>query len=483
MNTTGVEQQLKYRHSVTMWHFTVRWIAKRSLRWFYRDVLIAGSERIPASGPVVLVANHPNDLPDVLIGYLSTPRKVRYIATISAATNAISRATYRGLGVIAVTRVRDARKLLREGASALEINRLAYEQVVSGLEAGDVIGAFPEGGVNTGSGIAPFRSGLAQMILQCLNNGAIQSITVVPIGIQYEHPSIPRSDVVALCGNPFVVSSGSAADLPNREQVQQLTAKLRESLLTVAPNACSELAEEGGNQMAAVAGALRADSPVDALLQRAVEASGIQLFVNRIAELDQLDSSAVVGAAKNIGRVVQELGGRSGSAEDTYLLASALRNAPFSGKLSGFRLGLLALPAMFGYVVHMLPRKLIWRIAKRSAENRSHVVARALLPGLYIVVFWLLLISAAASSLMRLADWSFLLSVSVFVLLIMLGDISLTWRKGFAQLRYMRRTRAALRNNETLVATLRSDFSVVQEWLLESDTKRVSTPETVRVIS
>ncbi len=149
-----------------MRHPFVRWIARRALGWFYRERHFVGLERIPASGPVLLVGNHPNDLPDVLLGLLATRRDTRYVATAAAATSLAVRWVYDGMRVIPVTRVKDARKLKERGADMASSNRLAFQRVTDALAAGDVVGLFPEGGVHDGPGIGIIRSGVARLALE-----------------------------------------------------------------------------------------------------------------------------------------------------------------------------------------------------------------------------------------------------------------------------------------------------------------------------
>ena len=107
----------------------IRWISRRALRWFYRELRFVGRGRIPAQGPVLLIGNHPNDLPDVLAGFFTTPRAVRYVATISATTLPLAAATYRGLGVIPVMRVRDVRKMRARGVDVAQVNTVAFAMV------------------------------------------------------------------------------------------------------------------------------------------------------------------------------------------------------------------------------------------------------------------------------------------------------------------------------------------------------------------
>ena len=69
----------------------VYWVSGRCLRWFYREHRVVGYGRVPASGPVLLVGNHPNDLPDVVAGLFVSPRLPRYIAMASPVTHPLAR--------------------------------------------------------------------------------------------------------------------------------------------------------------------------------------------------------------------------------------------------------------------------------------------------------------------------------------------------------------------------------------------------------
>ena len=135
----------------------IRWLSRRVLRWCYREIRFVGTEQIPARGPVLLYGNHPNDLPDVLAGFFTTTRQVRYVATISATVLPLAASTYRGLGVIPVTRVRDVRKMKALGVDVSTVNRSAYDAVIEAFGAGDVVGVFPEGGVIDSSKVGVLR--------------------------------------------------------------------------------------------------------------------------------------------------------------------------------------------------------------------------------------------------------------------------------------------------------------------------------------
>jgi 1-acyl-sn-glycerol-3-phosphate acyltransferase len=55
------------------------WLSRRAMRWFYRSHRVVADVAVPPAGAVLLIGNHPNDLPDVLTGYMCTDRPVRYL--------------------------------------------------------------------------------------------------------------------------------------------------------------------------------------------------------------------------------------------------------------------------------------------------------------------------------------------------------------------------------------------------------------------
>ena len=129
----------------------LRWLMRRALRWCYREMHFAGRERIPAEGATLLFGNHPNDLPDVLAGYFTTERHLRYVATIAGTIMPLAALTYRTLGVIPVTRIRDVRKMREKGVDVANVNRAAFDDVRRAFQAGEAVGVFPEGGVQESS--------------------------------------------------------------------------------------------------------------------------------------------------------------------------------------------------------------------------------------------------------------------------------------------------------------------------------------------
>ncbi|MEO7360990.1 MAG: 1-acyl-sn-glycerol-3-phosphate acyltransferase, partial [Gemmatimonadaceae bacterium] len=177
-----------------MLHPIIRWLARRAIRWFYRDAEILNAAAIPSEGATLIVASHGNDLTDILMTFLLSKRDILFVANMAAADSPIVRWTYAGLGVIPVSRVRDARALKARGEDVGVINTNAFLRVVDALKTGHAVAIFPEGNVNDAPHLGPLRSGAAKMALQAVDSGV--DLTMIAVGYQYESPTTPRSGLL-----------------------------------------------------------------------------------------------------------------------------------------------------------------------------------------------------------------------------------------------------------------------------------------------
>lgn len=408
----------------SMRHPFARWIARRSLRWFYREIHIVGAERIPASGPVLLVGNHPNDLPDVLFGLLATDRPTRYVATAAAATSIAVRWVYTGMRVIPVTRVKDARMLKQRGADMAAANRVAFSQVTDALAAGDIVGVFPEGGVYDGPGIGPIRSGVARLALDSCISGVVSDISIVPIGMQYEAGCQPGSDVLVHVGAPLSLGAwlASAPERPHRA----FTVELRRLLESVSRTAITASEIVARDRLLAAAGAARYVANIESGARRVAPiVSGIPLDAGWPTLLAE---PGVAEAVDNVCDAAAKAGGRPVSARDcARVMMAASQPAP------GFPTALV-LRAPFALVAalpHALPLRGIWWLAKRISPLPSDRAARAIVPGFYLMFAWYALLGALLAAGLAATGWSWLVMLPASLLFVRLlprlGDFAVAW--------------------------------------------------------
>ena len=446
-----------------MLHPLVRWLGRRCLRWFYRDRCVLGINHIPATGPVLLIGNHPNDIPDVLLGYLTTHRPVRYVGTISGATSPITRATYRGLGVIPVTRIRDARKQRELGVDAAATNAAAFQSVTTALKSGAMVAVFPEGGVTDEPVMGPFRGGAAKMALDCIEDGANIGLQIVPIGVHYDCPRTPRTDVTvvigAACGLDDWLSSYHAATSNQPQGAAHpahrastllaiaLRNRMREALLTVTRNAPTWELAQARDQLTALVGALRASRQTSPLAAAAyVQHACAELLHTAINDTSGADSvpqrSAIdahahlIDLAHRLSGLVTRAGARPESPGDcARVLHAAGVQEVTPCRPSSFVTVLSAPVALLGLALHAPAHAAIWRHAHRIAADRAELVGKAFVTGVYFMVLWYATLGVALATLLHLVGTSVWWAIPAVMLLPRLGDVAVWWQDAVRALR------------------------------------------------
>lgn len=169
-------------------------------------------ERVPLSGPVILVANHAAFLDGPLVFGLA-PRPVSFLVKQEAFSGFFGW-TIRNVGQIPIDRSVGDRAALA-AATAL-------------LERGGAVGIFPEG--NRGSGeVEQINSGAAWIALR--TDARIVPVAVmgtrVPAAGKDDWPSL-RSRLVVDFGEPFQLAVDPAA--PGRDRLRLASEQLRDAL-------------------------------------------------------------------------------------------------------------------------------------------------------------------------------------------------------------------------------------------------------------
>ncbi len=113
----------------------------------------SGLENIPEEGPAVLVCNHVSFV-DALIVAAACRRPIRFVMDHSIFRIPVLNFVFRTGRAIPIASARDDPGLLER----------AYDEIARGLEAGDLIGIFPEGRVTDTGEMYPFRAGIKRII-------------------------------------------------------------------------------------------------------------------------------------------------------------------------------------------------------------------------------------------------------------------------------------------------------------------------------
>ncbi|MBN2476141.1 MAG: 1-acyl-sn-glycerol-3-phosphate acyltransferase [Pirellulales bacterium] len=350
----------------------VRWLASR----YYPHIKIAGADRIPRSGPVLLCANHANSLLDpVLIGIVAR-RPVRFLAKAPLFDHPLLGPPMRALGMIPAYRGSDDARQVRRNVESLDAGAKV-------LLEGHVMGIFPEGKSTDQAHLETVRSGAARMAVQAAQEGAA-GLTIVPIGITYERKDRFRSAVWIQVGTPIDVREClDQHEGDGRKARRALTQQLEDGLRDVVVHLDEPEWEPWLDdlQILAVAPKEAAQQPMPPLELRKRIADAINYFLAS----DRGRAESVAGQIK----AYRDHVGAAGLRVDSPVLR--LRGLKVGAMLlwSLVCLMLLFIPALVGTLHHMVPFTLVRAWAARLDQpGRKTISTNRMLVGVPLYLIW-----------------------------------------------------------------------------------------------
>lgn len=214
-----------------MWLYVVNRQLGPVLGAYWRLELTGETPAIPREGPLLVCANHASYLDPWFIG-MCFPRPIRYLITDSwYYKNRVWRWLFRAWGTIPLAKSPHA----------------TLDTVCARLEAGDVVGVFPEGEISKDGRIQRFRPGIARI-------AARSGAPVIPVGLRGNIESLPRhrtlprpAKVTIHVGAPIHFEGATREGIPGREATERFNARLRESIVRLSgrPDALGEPGKVG----------------------------------------------------------------------------------------------------------------------------------------------------------------------------------------------------------------------------------------------
>lgn len=158
-----------FPHDRSLFFAAVRAIARPLIRRLF-PVKISGLENIPPHGPAVIVPNHASFLDSLILGVMPK-RFIWYMAKNSEYRHPVLKWCLRLANTFPVRRY--------------TIDVLGIRNAIRVVQAGHLLGIFPEGERTWDGELLPFRQGLIRLILAL-------GVPVVPVGITGAYELMPR---------------------------------------------------------------------------------------------------------------------------------------------------------------------------------------------------------------------------------------------------------------------------------------------------
>jgi glycerol-3-phosphate O-acyltransferase / dihydroxyacetone phosphate acyltransferase len=199
------------------------------LRIFFRRIEVSGVERVPSSGPVIFVLNHPSGLIDPAFLLCLAPRRVSLLAKAPLFQMPVIGFFCRAFEAIPVHRRQDA-------GSDPSLNRETFDTARAVLARGGAIAIFPEGASHSDPKLRPLKTGAARIAFGAARGLAESApLRIVPAGLYYRAKRTFRSAALLHFGEPFAVAAVALApgEEPPAGPVRDLTARIEQALAAV----------------------------------------------------------------------------------------------------------------------------------------------------------------------------------------------------------------------------------------------------------
>lgn len=182
------------------WRAPVGVVVRGALAAYFRRIERFHVERVPTSGPLLVVANHPGSVTDAFVLATSVPRMLHFVATVRLFQLAPLARLLSRCGVVPINRRQDNPTAMRTVADT-------FEHCFRVFERGGAIAIFPEGVSYDDEWLRPVKTGAARMSLEieARHDGDL-GLRILPVGLTYSAKHRYHSDVLVHVGEPFAAA-------------------------------------------------------------------------------------------------------------------------------------------------------------------------------------------------------------------------------------------------------------------------------------
>jgi 1-acyl-sn-glycerol-3-phosphate acyltransferase len=413
---------------------------------------------VPAEGPVLLVANHPNSLLDPMLVVAAARRPVRFLAKAPLFRDRKIGWLIRASGAIPVYRRSD-------DPSQMNRNEEMFRAVHAALAGGDAVGIFPEGVSHTSPSLAPLRTGAARIAL----GAAAQlggAFPVIPVGLVFRHKDVFRSDALVVRAAPVPWDDLAGRLESDTAAVAALTERIGDALAQVTLN----LAQWQDERLVTAAlGIWQAENHVPRA--GTGDMFSLAMTTRLLGTVRATSDTEGLALAEDVDAHARRLSRLKLRPHDLHLDTRAGSALTWAAARVPLVMPLAAVVALAGWVIFLVPYQLTGVIVDRFKLEPDTRSTWKLLVGLALYIVWLKGLVAVA--------WALGGIVAAAVALVVIPTIGMlgllvreSWRGSWKDARRWLR----LRSRKDVMDTLRADQAALGRRLTALQQRLTTSP-------
>lgn len=383
----------------------LRSLLRTCLWFFFRRIEVEGIERVPRTGPVLLMPNHVNAMIDPLVILAKLDRPMTLTAKATFRRNWLLAPLFRLFGVVTFNRAADQDGGMRKNVESMKECRRRLAQ-------GGLLCIFPEGQSHSDHQLRAFKDGPARIALGYLKDRpANPHLAIIPVGLHFEHKDRLQTRVWVRFGQPIYADEWRAANPEGNHR--GLTADIQQGVRDVTLNFESQQTRSllywtaevfaTGAQQPATLGQER-----ESLSQRLQTVARLQVYGRQLREERPEEIASLAARLHDFQRKLRRLAITPG---EVYLSMHPARAAFFV--LREAELGLVGLPlAAWGLINHLPALAAVRAIERKMTKAEDQWASNTFFPALGIFPLFFV-IQLALVSLFFAPFWIWVYAVSV----------------------------------------------------------------------
>lgn len=176
------------------------------VKLYYRRVYFKGYETIPNGKPAIFASNHPAAFMEPIILGSSVRDPLSFLTLATYIANRWLKWFYSSLKMVPIYRTDIV------GRESIQKNEGTFQYVYESLKSNAHILIFPEASTSFVYTLRPLKKGIARMSVGFMNKNPEKEMYIVPVGVNFIHPSRFRSDVFVHVGEPVDLKSMESDD-------------------------------------------------------------------------------------------------------------------------------------------------------------------------------------------------------------------------------------------------------------------------------